>query len=162
MRAIALSVLALLALPAAATGRPAQEADDRLWATVNVCDSPAYPNRLGVRGSMPGLKRRSLMEMRFQAQYRDAGGEWHAIRNGADSDWRRVGRRRGGSVESGWTFEFLAPRGGGEHVLRGLVRFRWTIAGTVVRRAHEVTEGGHRSAMGGDPAGFSAAECRIS
>jgi hypothetical protein len=152
---LALALALLLAAPAAAAGGVA-------WATVNVCDTAEHPHVLGVRGSMPGLARRSAMAMRFRVQYRTAGGEWRLVRSGADSGWRAVGRRRGGRVESGWSFRFAPPRGGGAHVLRGVVEFRWRRAGRTVRRERRLTEAGHRSTAGADPPGYSAAECRIS
>ena len=36
---------------------PARADDADLWATVNVCDTAAHPNEIGIRASMPGGKR---------------------------------------------------------------------------------------------------------
>ena len=60
--------------------------------------------------------------------------------------------------ESGWSFEVA---GEGTQILRGVVTYRWMRAGRAMRRARRVTEGGHRSTIGADPADFSAATCRI-
>ena len=65
----------------------------------------------------------------------------------ADSGWRKVGRTR----ESGWSFEVA---GEGTQILRGVVGYRWTRNKKVVRRARRVTEGGHHSTVGADPAGL--------
>jgi hypothetical protein len=156
MRTLLLACVVLVLLPAAA----AQGSRD-LWATVNVCDTVAKPNTLGVRGSMPGLRRKATLRMRFRVQYLAPDGRWLIVRRNADSRWQTVGMRRGGRVESGWSFTFAPPKSG-DVVLRGVVYFQWRRSGTVVRRAREITEGGHVSTVGADPPGFSAGTCRIS
>jgi hypothetical protein len=148
----------LMLLPAGAAARGSAD----LWATVNVCDTVAAPNTIGIRGSMPGLKRRATLRMRFRVQYLAPDGRWRAIRRDADSGWQTVGRRRGGRVESGWSFTFAPPAAGGENVLRGVVYFQWRQSGKVLRRARRITESGHVSTAGADPPGFSAGTCRIS
>jgi hypothetical protein len=158
VRALLATCAVLLLLPAIAPARQSSA----LWATVNVCDTPMQPDTLGIRGSMPGLKRTATLRMRFRVQYLGAGARWRTIGRNADSGWRTVGRRRGGRVESGWSFKFAPPRAGGQIVLRGVVYFRWRRAGKVVRHARRITEGGHVSPVGADPPGFSAATCRIS
>jgi hypothetical protein len=150
---------ALAVLPAAAHGA---QGSTRMWATVNVCDTAARPDTIGIRGSMPGLKRTATLRMRFRVQYLAPDGRWLNIRRNADSGWQTVGRRHGGRVESGWSFTFAPPKAGGEIVLRGLVNFQWWRSGKLVRRARRITEGGHVSPVGADPPGFSAGTCRIS
>ena len=136
---------------------PALADDSDLWATVNVCDTAAHPDEIGIRASMPGGAARSRLQMRFRVQYRDlTDGRWRAVR-GADSGWQRVGRGRA-VRESGWSFEIA---GRGMRIVRGVVRYRWLRDGRAVRRARRITEGGHRSTRGADPANFSAATCRI-
>ena len=146
----------ILGLLLALTTAPALGADD-LWATVNVCDTQEHPDEIGIRSSMPGGKARGRLLMRFRVQYRDlATGRWRYVRD-ADSGWRRVGKGR--TVrESGWSFEVA---GDGTRILRGVVAYRWKRNGRAVRRARRITEGGHRSTVGADPADFSAASCRI-
>jgi hypothetical protein len=149
----ALILTAVLALGAA----PARADDADLWATVNVCDTDAHPDEIGIRASMPGGKPKTRLQMRFRVQYRDlSDGRWRAVRD-ADSGWRRIGRGRA-VRESGWSFEVA---GEGTRILRGVVSYRWMRAGRPTRRARRVTEGGHRSTAGADPADFSAATCRI-
>ena len=131
------------------------------WATVNVCDTLERPNQIGIRGSMPGLARRSRMFMRFRVQYETLEGEWRTVRSGADSGWRSVAAGRRGQHDAGWTFEFKPPATGGAHVLRGLVTFQWRRLGHVVMRDRRITEGGHPGTAGADPPGFSAATCAI-
>jgi hypothetical protein len=157
MRSLLLACVALVLLPATAAAQGTRD----LWATVNVCDTAAKPNTLGVRGSMPGMKRKTTLRMRFRVQYLAPDGRWLIVRRNADSNWQKVGVRRGGRVESGWSFTFAPPKSG-EIVLRGVVYFQWRRSGKVVQRAREITEGGHVSTLGADPPGFSAGTCRIS
>ena len=73
--ALAIAAACLLALLAA----PAEAADKRersvyrsplLWATVNVCDTEANPDTIGIRASIPGSGvRGERMFLRFQVQY---------------------------------------------------------------------------------------------
>jgi hypothetical protein len=126
-----------------------------LWATVNVCATPAHPDTIGIRAAMPGTPRRAHAAMRFSVQYRTPGG-WRAVR-GADSGWRRVGTTHGAPIESGWSFQFQAPPR--PVTLRGLVRLRWRRHGHTVRHARRTTSDGHRAVTAGDPPGYSAATC---
>lgn len=154
MRRIVLITVVLLASAAPLAGA----AEPDLWATVNVCDTPAHPDEIGIRASMPGRVARAGMYMRFRVQYRDlSDGRWRSVA-AADSGWRRVGRGRGRAVQSGRSFQVA---GGGAQILRGVANFQWRRSGRVVGRAREVTAGGHRSTAGADPSDFSAATCRI-
>jgi hypothetical protein len=156
MRSLLLVLVLLALLPAAAAAQGSRD----LWATVNVCDTAGKPNTLGVRGSMPGLKHRTTLRMRFRVQYLAPDGRWLIVRRNADSGWQKVGTRRGGRVESGSNFTFAPPKSG-DIVLRGVVYFQWRRGGRVEQRARKVTEGGHVTTVGADPPGFSAGTCRI-
>ena len=138
----------LLAVTAASAGA----ANGSVWATVNVCDTADHPDEIGIRAAMPA-RRRTTELLRFRVQYRDlSDGRWRPVL-GADSGW--VPRRGRGT---GWSFEVA---GEGTQILRGVVVYRWVRNGHVVRRARRVTQGGHPSTTGADPADFSAATCRI-
>lgn len=164
------AVGAVLAMGAGADSRPVADhvakpvkRSPDLWATINKCDTPAYPNTIGVRGSMPGLGKRSATAyMRFRVQYRRASdGRWHDVTDDATSSWKRVGRLRKRALESGQDFTFQPPTGGGAHRLRGVVQFKWTRHGKAVLRLKRITRRGHKSAAGADPASYSAAVCDI-
>ena len=128
---------------------PAPAAERKLWATVNICDTASHPNEIGIRAALPA---RTVL-LRFRVQYRDsADGRWRWVR-GANSRWHKPRKAR----QSGWSFEVA---GDGTRILRGVVNYRWTKRGKVVRR-RRVTEVGHQSTAGADPADFSAATCRI-
>ncbi len=146
-------LLLLLLLVVAVDAAPARAAEGDLWATVNVCDTAEHPNEIGIRAATPTRRGRTT-SIRFRVQYRDlSDGRWRYVR-AADSDWTRVRR----SSEAGWSFEVS---GDGTPILRGVVFYRWSRRGKVTRRARRVTENGHRSTAGADPASFSAATCRI-
>jgi hypothetical protein len=146
---------ALLVVPA-----PAAAGSEDLWATVNVCDTPKQPNKMGVRARMPGNGRPGRMYMRFTAQFRD-GDAWKRVEGRGQSEWLRAGRSVFRYRELGFTFSFGAPAAGQSYLMRGLVQFQWrNRKGRVVARAKRVTEGGHKTPMA-DPRGFTAARCRI-
>jgi len=157
LRRMVLCALAVLAaLPAGALAARAP------WATMNICDTAANPDTAGVRGSMPGLAGAQLF-MRFQLQLQRNDGGWRAL-GAADSGFIALGRARARTTrQAGHSFVLSPPPAGQVYTVRGLVTFEWRAKnGTVLRSARRTTSGGHRSAAGADPAGFSAAECAIS
>lgn len=170
-RILALALASLATGPATAVASESDRDRDRdrrvlrspkLWATVNVCDTPARNDVIGIRGSMPGSGRRETLEMRFRVQFLDpADGEWHNLDKSADSGYVRVGVARRRALESGYSFKFAPPAGGGASRLRGAVSFRWRVKGRTVRSVRELTEAGHRSTRGADPPAFSAATCEL-
>jgi hypothetical protein len=151
---------ALLVAPIATA--QAGSADDarQPWATVNICDTTASPDTIGIRASMPGSRTGAEVRwMRFVVEYySEPDARWLRL-DGGDSGFLRVGKGRtarqfGRSVR-------IDP--GGEPVLlRGRVHFQWrTDGGDVVQRASARTHKGHRSNTGDDPPGYSASTCTI-
>lgn len=160
-----LGAIALLmaAAPACAAARQADPIlhDKRLWATVNVCDTVGHPDSIGIRGSMPGDGRGAVrMRMRFRLQYQAPSGRWRPLAAG-ESGWVAVGSGRLRTGQAGQTFTITPPGAGRPYVLRGVVSFQWRRGRHVVARARRVTTAGHGATRGADPAGFSAATCRI-
>jgi hypothetical protein len=155
---ILLLVALLAVLPGSAAAR---QPVTGTWATVNVCDTAASPDKMGIRGGMAGQPRRTRMFMRFRVQFRDAKGRWKLVKTGADSGWQRVGSGRRGDYDAGWTFTFKPPVSGGAHVLRGVVAFEWRRGGRVVLRDRQLTTAGHPGTAGAEPADFSAETCEI-
>jgi hypothetical protein len=153
-------VLGLAVAPARAS--VAKDEAKALWATVNVCDTAAYPDTIGIRASMPGTgSRRDELVMRFGAQYFDpVGKRWHNLSRGGDSGFVSVGSGRYEARQGGHLFTF-APPAGRRFQLRGVVAFEWRRDGRVVRRERLVTTEGHRSSAGADPQGYSAAVCVV-
>ena len=166
VRRLPLILALLLCLPgtaAAATNGRSIYQSKSLWATINVCDTAAQPDTVGVRASIPGSGRRTeRMWLRFQIQYFDsAEGLWHNLLQGGDSGWIKVGSARYRVRQSGWTFRFAAPAAGTTQMLRGAVTFEWRRGTKIVRRARKRTSEGHESSAGSDPPGFSAATCEL-
>jgi hypothetical protein len=163
---ILLATALLAALPAAgesalpAAGWSAPRVPEP-WATVNVCDTETSQNQIGIRGSMPGLARRTRMYMRFRVQYLDDEGRWRTVRSGADSGWSKVATGRRGEHDAGWTFEFEPRPSGGAWELRGMVNYQWRRAGRVILRDRRFTEEGHPGTAGAEPADFSDDTCAI-
>jgi hypothetical protein len=151
---------AVLAAPTA--GASARAPAPEPWATVNLCDTETSQNQIGIRGSMPGIGRRTRMYMRFRVQFKDVEGRWRTVESAvADSGWRKVAVGRRGEYDAGWTFEFQPRSSGGAWELRGVVSFQWRRDDRVVQRHRRITEDGHPGTAGAEPAGHSAATCAI-
>jgi hypothetical protein len=157
---VALFLTVTAAPPAAAR---TIDASRLLWATVNVCDTVAHPDTIGIRASMPGSGlRQERMFVRFQVQYlRADGGGWHNIGPSGDSGFVPIGSSRFRARRAGHNFVIPPPPGGGAWVLRGAVTFEWRRGGDLVRRARKRTTAGHATRAGADPPGYSAATCEI-
>ena len=157
-------VLALLLTLTLALPAPAAAGDADLWATINICDTEAYPNVLGVRASMPGNRTRQKMWMRFRATYYDRATEtWHRIPGDSQSPWVEVGGARPRARQAGRRFMIEPPLPTSTHVVRGVVKFQWRrrMTGEVVRRERRVTLAGHPTGSYGDPYDHSAGLCEI-
>jgi hypothetical protein len=161
VRSAALTTCIILA--AAAPAAAARKRPKPLWATVNVCDTPRSPNQLGVRAQMWGDGTREGMYMRFTAQYK-TGAQWKVVPSHGRSPWLYAGSALFVNEQQGYNFSFHAPKAGTGFLMRGLAEFEWRAHRkrgiVVVRRASRLTSGGHRT-PGAEPAGFSAATCRI-
>ncbi len=161
-RATIITLIGITVLPVCAV-QAATSVDRRsAWATVNVCDTAASPNTIGIRALVPGARSRSeTRHVRFVVQYYSREDErWYRVTEGGDSGYLKAGRGRK-ARQLGRSFRIEPPRG--ESVmLRGRVYFQWRVNGKgVVRRARAVTRKGHRSSAGDDPSGYSAATCTI-
>ena len=157
---LVLALLLALALP----GPAAASGNDDLWATINICDTEANPNVLGVRASMPGNGTRQTMWMRFRATYFDRATEtWHRIPGDSQSPWIETGNARVGARQAGRRFTIEPPLPTTTHVVRGVVKYQWRRrkTGEVVRRARKVTLAGHPTGSFGDPYDYSAGLCEI-
>jgi hypothetical protein len=130
----------------------------QLWATIDLCNPPDQPHYVGVRGSMPGDGRApDRMYMLFRLQYVNATGQWADIANGPAPSFVAVGSARI-TRQLGRSFQVRPQRA---LTLRGVVSFQWRHGSRVLASAYRVTTAGRESLKGSDPAGFSAATCRI-
>jgi hypothetical protein len=170
IRLIACLLALVVLLPAPATSGASTAAQARvsshsllqsrqLWATIDLCNPPDQPHYVGVRGSMPGGGRASdTLYMRFRLQYFSAtSGQWTDIANGPAPPFVAVGSARI-TRQLGRSFLVRPQR---TLTLRGVVSFQWRQGGRVLDSASRVTTAGRQSLKGSDPAGFSAATCRI-
>jgi hypothetical protein len=150
-----------------------------LWATVNICDTPAQPNSLGIRASMPGNGLRERMYMRFRAEYYNGSASAWRPALGAVSRWIYAGSARYRYRQGGWTFNFAQPPAGRNYTMRGVVDFQWRARKrrhrrhhyrhrrshrarwVVARRRTRPTRTGVQAVAGGSPAGISKAFCLI-
>jgi hypothetical protein len=97
-----------------------------LWATVNICDTAAAPNAMGVRAGMPGNASGQRMYMRFRAEYWSRSQQdWAPVTGTGVSPWVYAGPARYERRQAGWTFEFAAPPAGVTFTMRALVEFQW-------------------------------------
>ena len=167
LRKLAVTFLAVLAAPSpAAAGHP------DLWATVNICDTPAFPDAMGVRASMPGNGTRQRMYMRFHARFFDPAREtWHPVEGNGRSRWIYAGTARYRARKAGWTFQFAPPPPGTNFVVRGVVHFEWrtrrkardgrAAREVVMHKARANTRHGIPNVDEGDPPGTSEGLCSI-
>jgi hypothetical protein len=132
-----------------------------LWATIDVCNPKDQPNTVGIRGSMPGDRMASdRMYMSFRLQYMNPAGQWVDLASGSTPGYVSVGSSAA-AREGGRSFQLVPVPGKPASLLRGVVDFRWRHGRTVIAHASRTTGAGHKSVAGADPAGFSAASCRI-
>jgi hypothetical protein len=131
----------------------------QLWATIDLCTPPDQPHYVGVRGSMPGDGRAGdTLYMRFRLQYVNATtGQWTEIANGPAPPFVAVGSAKI-TRQLGRSFQVRPQQ---TLTLRGVVSFQWRQGSRVLASAYRVTTAGRESLKGSDPAGFSAATCRI-
>jgi hypothetical protein len=149
--AILLAVCALILAPAGAmakTGLPpdisAKHPD--LWATVNLCDSPAKPGAVGIRVSIPREKGAPQQWARIRLQWFDGNARaWRLVRSGGDAGFARIGIGTR-LVQGGTTFTFPLPEPGSRIVVRGLVDVEWRDGDEVVDHARLQTTAGHKNA----------------
>jgi hypothetical protein len=98
----------------------------QLWATVNICDTAAAPNAMGIRAGMPGNDSGQRMYMRFRAEYWSRSRQdWAPVAGSGVSPWVFVGPARYERRQAGWTFEFAPPPAGVTFTMRALVEFQW-------------------------------------
>ena len=154
----ALAALALVPGGAAAKAKAPKHAD--LWATVNLCDTPAKPGAVGVRVSIPRESGAPAQWARIRVQWFDgAKRAWRFVRSGGDGGWARlgIGTRL---VEGGTTFSFPPPKAGMRMVLRGIVDVEWRDGADVVDATRLKTTDGHRDPKDGQRK-VSRSSCQI-
>jgi hypothetical protein len=157
-----------------------EDGDRPFWSTVNICDTEASPNALGVRTSVPGNGSDERIYARYTAQWwSGAQQEWRTVGGSGVTDWIYIGDAGMSAQQAGWTFRFVQPPAGTTYVMRGVVEFEWRDQVRAARKARKsrrarksqrvsvvrqrtlLTETGMTGVQGGDPAGTSKAMCLI-
>ncbi len=168
----------MLSSARAATKRAViQDGERPFWATVNICDTSASPNALGVRTSIPGNGTDERIWARYTAQWWSSAAQaWKTVGGSGVTDWVYLGQADMSARQSGWTFRFVQPPAGTTYVMRAAVEFEWrddvgsarkarrarrAQRVAVVRQRTLLTETGMQGVQGGDPAGTSKAMCLI-
>jgi hypothetical protein len=106
------------------------------WATVNVCDTKASPNALGVRASVPGNGSKQRIYARYTAQWwSSATQEWKTVGGSGVTDWIYMGSADVEDQQAGWTFRFVQPPEGATYVMRGVVEMEWRAQARAARKA---------------------------
>jgi hypothetical protein len=128
-----------------------------LWATVNICNTRHYRDKLGIRAQMPALGFPSQLSVTIGVDYwSSAQKQFRAIP--AFKKQRLVlGTFSSGDQQGGTTFTF-APHSG---LLRGHVTFVYKRAGKVLGSITRTTTGHHKHVDQAHPPGYSAATCTI-
>jgi hypothetical protein len=127
-----------------------------LWATINICNTRAHANAIGIRGQMPGLGFRARLSMEFEVHYWSAREKRFKPIKGADTVID-LGSVISGLHQDGVTFRF-APHAG---FLASTISFNWTLGNKSIARFTRWSSKGHRDADGGDPPHYSAGRCVI-
>jgi hypothetical protein len=130
------------------------EASSTAWATVNICNTGAHPNTIGIRAQMPSLGVNAQLSMVFEVDYWSKKEKVFKLVPGSATSVP-LGSSRLGLRQSGITLP-LTPHGG---TLRGVATLRWTVGGQVVGSTTRVTTAGHPDADFGDPLHHSTATC---
>jgi hypothetical protein len=145
----------------AATPAPVPAAHSPLlWATIDICNTKAHPDTIGIRGSMPGTgDAGESMFMQFRVEYLRSG-VWTNIGARATSPFEPLGSAASGVRQAG--VDFTISVGTQPHyLLRGVVTFQWRRGGVVVATTLRSTSAGHSVGAGADPRGYSASVCSI-
>lgn len=123
-RPLAVAVLATVVLTLPSPANAGSRSGEALWATINACDSPRFPDMVGVRASMPGDGTGKRMYARFRLQYRRALGRgWAAVAGGRSPKQLLGSARR--DRQAGYTFRLNPPPAGGSFLLRGVADLEW-------------------------------------
>jgi hypothetical protein len=130
-----------------------------LWATVNICNTAAYPDEVGIRGQLPGLGFQADLSLTVAVQYFSAAQ--NKFLSTGDVQVVDLGLATHSAHQGGAIFPFQPPAAGDSYVLRGSVTFEWKLGGKVLGQVTRNTGHGYANVAAGDPAGYSEGTCTI-
>jgi hypothetical protein len=125
-----------------------------LWATVNICNTKAHPDTLGIRGQMPALGFPASLGMIVRLKYLSAKHRFEPI-PGAQLKLS-LGRPSTGYHQGGATFKFTPPV-----TLSGSITFQWRSGHKLLGQTTRSTGRGYKEVDQGDPPGHSSATCTM-
>lgn len=130
-----------------------------LWATINICRPHLRRGGLiGVRGEMGALGFRSTLSMTVQLRQYDTGRRsFIPVRARTATRTVTLGPLETGVHQDGAEFHYAADTG----LLDATITFTWTRNGRRLGEVTRTTASGHHNAAFGQPAGHSAAGCRL-
>jgi hypothetical protein len=132
------------------------ESSTSLWATVNLCDTKRHRYTIGVRGQMPALGFPAWLSMRIQLnQYETKKRKFVPLSNA--TALVRLGRVSRGLQQAGEQWTYSAHAG----LFNARIQFIWRRSGKLLGQTSRRTTAGHPGADFGEPAHFSAKQCRI-
>ncbi len=132
------------------------ESSTSLWSTVNLCNTKRHRYTIGVRGQMPALGFPAWLSMQIRLNYYNTKKHRFLPLSNA-STLVRLGRIRNGLQQGGQTWTY-GPHAG---LFNATIQFIWRRSGKLLGQTSRRTTAGHRGADFGDPAHFSAKQCRI-
>jgi hypothetical protein len=138
------------------------ERSKTLWATVNLCQTTgtqaAQGGSIGVRGQMPALGFAATLSMTIQLdRYSATSKSFVAIPDATANRTVSAGAFASDLHQAGEVFPFSGPAG----LLSATVTFSWTRAGKLLGSTTRQTTAGHPTAVGGQPAHYSTAQCQL-
>jgi hypothetical protein len=131
------------------------EHSSQLWATINICNTKAHPDTVGIRGQIPALGFAAAMTMQVRLQYyTTATGTFKPLAHSETP--LSAGTAASGLRQEGVSFKVSPPA-----ILNATVMFSWKIGNRLLGSTTRTTRANIKRVQQGDPAGFSAASCRI-
>lgn len=128
-----------------------------LWATVNICNTRRYRDKLGIRGQMPALGFPSQLSMTIGVDYWASPQKQFTPIPRFKKLLVVLGTFSSGAQQGGTTFTFMPHAG----LLRGRVTFEYKRAGKTLGSITRNTTGNHKHVDQAHPPGHSAATCTI-
>ncbi len=135
------------------------ERSSYLWATINICRPHLRRGGLvGVRGEMGALGFRSTLAMTVQLrQYNTARRSYVPVKAATATRTVSLGVLQKGVHQDGAEFHYAADTG----LIDATITFTWTRDGKRLGQVTRTTAIGHHNAAFAQPAGHSAASCRL-
>jgi hypothetical protein len=130
-----------------------------LWATINICRTHVrHGGLVGVRGEMGALGFRSTLAMTVQLrQYDGSRRRFIPVKGSTATRTVTLGPLQTGVHQDGAEFHYSSDTG----LIDATITFTWTRDGRRLGTVTRTTTSGHHEAAFAQPAGHSAAGCRL-